>query len=405
MINVVHRFNRAESPYMISDEELVEKGVSTSTNYILINQKSDFPEPVNGVITLADNVTYVVTTTVDLEGDRLVAGENTTIIGGSSENCRIKSTGLSAALITSVYSLPMRSITIEAALALDLEGDGVNTALDWFGVNFTNCEVVGTVKDYSNFIMNDSAFLNSSGLTLDGTIGTIGFGTCLFDGRSGQTIITIPSTATISRRFRVIYSSFVALSGETALNISTSASIPAEGYILDTCNFAGGGTYTAGVQYTDNKALFIECRGIENTGSVGYYTMNGNAVASDIITQGVAVKVAGTTTNQAVTQKFTHSDNRLTYTGALTRFFKVTAILSFTGGNNDKIGSYIAKNGATVANSEMYATANASGRVENAVVQALIQLGTNDYIEVWIENDTDTDDVTVTDLSVICVVV
>jgi len=41
-------------------------------------------------------------------------------IGGSSENCRIKSTGLVTALITSVYSLPIRNVTIEAALALDL---------------------------------------------------------------------------------------------------------------------------------------------------------------------------------------------------------------------------------------------------------------------------------------------
>jgi hypothetical protein len=375
--------------------------LKSEPEFVFVKDKSDLPLAVGGVIHLEDNATYFFITEVDLTGDRLVGGVNTTILGGSSENCRIKSTGLTDALITSQYSLPIRGITIEASLALDLDGDGVNTALDWFGVNFTDCAVVGTVKDYSNFIMTDCAFLNSSGLTLDGTIGTVGFGTCLFDGNTGGTIITIPSTATISRRFRVIYSSFIAGSGETALNVSTSASIPAEGYILDTCNFAGGGTYTAGVQVNDNKARHTECRGVPNSASIGYYTMNGNAVASDVITQGVAVKVAGTTTAQGITQRFTHTNNRLTYSGALTRNFRVSGVLSFTSGANDKIGVYVAKNGTPIANSEIYSTANTAGRSENVTAQALVELATNDYVEIWVENDTDTDDITVSDLSVI----
>jgi len=203
-----------------------------SGDIVFVNSKSDLPTPSGGVITLADNVTYFFTTTVDLLGDRLICGQNTTILGGSSENCRIKSTGLTQALITSNYSLPMRNITIEAALALNLDGDGVTTALDWFGVNFTDCAVVGTIKDYSNFIMADSAFLNSSGLTFDGSIGTVGFSQCLFDGRSATTTFILPATLTVTRRFRVIYSSFVVLSGETGINVNASATIPTEAYIL-----------------------------------------------------------------------------------------------------------------------------------------------------------------------------
>lgn len=96
---------------------------------------------------------------MDLLGDRLVCGENTTIFGGGSyENCRIKSTGLASDLITSIYSLPLRNITIQADLALNLSGNITTTALDWFGVNFTDCLVIGTIMNYSNFIMFDSAF-------------------------------------------------------------------------------------------------------------------------------------------------------------------------------------------------------------------------------------------------------
>ena len=378
-------------------------GGSAAKELVIVNSVSDLPNPVSGVITLVDNYTYFITNTIDLLGDRLVCGENTTIIGGSSENCRIKSTGLTDPLITSVYSLPIRNITIEAQHALDLDGSSsATTAIDWFGVNFTDCAVVGTIANYNNFIMTDSALLNSSGLTFDGTFGTVGFTQCLFDGRASSTSITIPSTATITRRFRVIYSSFVSLSGETSLNVSSSASIPVEGYILDTVNFSGGGTYNAGVQFNDNKSLFVNCRGISNSAELANYYMQNNATLTDIVTQGVAVKIAGTTTAASINQRFTHSNNRATYVGALTRAFKVSAVASVTSATaNKQIGFYVAKNGSVLPDSEMYVTTNANNRAESVAVQTIVSLATNDYIEIYVENDTDNTDVTVTYLNTI----
>jgi len=147
-------------------------------NFIFVGSKNDLPTAVDGVINLKDNYTYFFTTTVDLEGDRLVAGDNTTILGGSSENCRIKSTGIATdvALLSSAYSLPIRNITFEAPYAINLVASNPSVhALDWFGVNFTNCAKVGIISSYNNFIMLDGAFLNSQDLTFDGTTGTVGF--------------------------------------------------------------------------------------------------------------------------------------------------------------------------------------------------------------------------------------
>lgn len=374
-----------------------------SGDIVFVSAVSDLPTAVSGVITLADNITYFFTTEVDLAGSRLVAGRNTTILGASSENCRIKSTGLTGtALITSLYSLPIRNITIEADVALNLDGDGTTTALDWFGVNFTDCATVGTIKDYSNFIMADSAFLNSGNLTFDGTIGTVGFSQCLFDVNGTNTAFILPSTLTISRRFRIIYSSFVVTSGQTALNVNASATIPTEGYILDTVNFAGGGTYNTGVQYDDNKALFVNCKGINNSDSIANYYMSDNATVTNVITVATPLKIAGTTTANSINQKFTHTDNRATYTGAINRNFKVTATVSVTSASaNDQIGFYIAKNGTVITESEMYVTTNASARAESVTIQTITSLITNDYVETWVENDTDASDVTVTFLNVI----
>lgn len=372
-------------------------------NIVFVDAKGDLPLPSVGVITLAANTTYFITKTVDLTGDRLVCGENTTIIGGSSENCRIKSTGLAAALITSVYSLPMRNVTIEADLALNLDGDGTTTALDWFGVNFTDCAVIGTVKDYTNFIMSDCAFLNSGGMTLDGTFGSVGISQCLFDCNATNTVFILPATLTITRRFRVIYSAFVVVSGETGINVNVSATIPTESYILDTVSFGGGGTYLTGVTHTSNDSLFTNCTNITNTAVNGQLYMQGNATATTVSLQNTFYKIAGTTTASADNSKFSHADNRLTCDAVISRKYLIQANLSFTAGNNNtcEFGFYDSQLAAVRTPSKTKATANGSGRAENVSFACVVTMDANDYIEVHCSNTSAATNITVDQLNFI----
>jgi hypothetical protein len=375
----------------------------SSGNIIFVSSKSDFPAASAGVITLLNGISYFITTTVDLMGDRIVCGQNTVILGASSENCYLKSTGLSAstALITSVYSLPIRNISFTHDKVFDLDGDGVTTALDWFGINFVNCASVGTIKDYSNFVMGDSAFLNASGMTFDGSIGTIAFGNCLFDTSTGGTAIILPSTLTVSRRFRIIYSSFVTLSGETSISVNASAVISDERYILDTVNFSGGGTYISGVNQTSNKTLFTNCVGIANTSTRGFYYMVNNTTNTPIGAPNVNVwvKALGTTTADSNNSKFTHLDNRLTYTGAFNTSFLVTVNAAVrAGASNQNISIGIAKNGTILTNSEMTIRTSTSNQEHPGSTQYQIDLVTNDYVELFVKN-TNSTDVRVSDLN------
>ena len=370
--------------------------------FVFVFSKLDLPTPVSGVITLGNNITYFITKTIDLTGDRIVAGVNSVIIGGSSENCILKSTGLSSstALITSVYSLPMRSITITHGTALNLDGDGTTTALDWFGVNFTDCATVGTIKDYTNFVMSDSAFLNSGNLTFDGTIGTIGMSNCLFDCATTSTALILPSTLTVSRRFRIIYSSFVVLSGETGINVNASATISSERYILDTVNFSGGGTYTTGVAYTDNKALFVNCVGITNTSTKGFMYMLNNTTdtAIGVSNVNVWVKASGTTTS-GTNSKFTHTTNRLTYNGAFTNSFLVTLnATARSGGTNQIISIGVAKNGTIMSESEGIIRTTTSNVEHGGSTQAVLEMVANDFVELFVRNTSSTD-IRVTDFN------
>tara|TARA_R110001599_G_scaffold128099_3_gene301771 strand:+ start:49 stop:1473 length:1425 start_codon:yes stop_codon:yes gene_type:complete len=374
-----------------------------------VYDKSDFPTAVSNVITLADNVTYFLTTFVDLTGDRILSGQNSVLIGGSSENCGLLSTGLlsTTALVTSEWSLPARNIKFTHGTVLDLDATGnADQVLDWYGVNFLNCAEVGTITAYENTIFNDMAFLDSGGLTFDGITNTISFTGSLFSCAAGQTSISIASTATVDTRFRITYSSFVTPATSTALDVSTSATIGVEGYILDTCDFSGAGTYITGVQFDDVKSRFVNCSGIDNSSSISNYYMLSNATATTIATVDTPVKVAGTTTSKSITQRFTNSStNRATYSGVISRNFMCSCNTTFTSSNNNVIVFYIYKNGVQIADSKVQSTASSGGRGENITVQTIVALDDTDYIEFWCENHTGSANITVEDLNMIIQVV
>lgn len=376
---------------------------ATSDKIVFVGTKDDFPTPVGGVITLLPNVTYFITGHVDLLGDRLVGSENTTIIGGSSENCTLTSTGLTAGtpLLTTSWTTPIRHISFkDVDTAFSIDGTVNLVALDWTGVNFVNVLNVGTINTCDNFIFTKGAFLNAQGLVITGTVGTVAFNQSLFNASTNTPIFSIDSSAVITRRFRIIYSSIISVGTETAIDVDVSATIPNEGLILDTCNFAGGGTYLSGVDFQDNQALFVNNVGITNSREVSQYYMNNNATATTVSATNTEYKAEGTTTSGSLTSKFTNTDNRATYTGSIERIFSVTVTMSVTSGNNNQIGVYIAKNGTVIPESETYMTTNGSGRAESTPAQALVTLATNDYIEIFVENATAANDITVTNLNV-----
>lgn len=373
-----------------------------TTDFVYVDSKDRLPPASEGVIELEPDTTYFFTTTVDLTGDRLVCQQNTTILGGSSESSRIISTGLSGALISSAWTLPMRGITITADIALNLDASlNPGQALDWFGVNLTDCENVGLIKGYNNTIFTDCALLNSANLSLEGAVGTIGFSQCIFSGRAGERTLIVPATTIINRRFRVIYSAFVTPSGGTGIDFATGASVPAESYILDTVNFGGAGTPTEGVQYTDNKALFLNCVGQQNSASVCALYMDNNATATVISTPGTFVKTAGTTTGSSLNQKFSVSNNRATYTGAITSRFTVQVVASMASGNNQSLRARIAKNGTTLAESQSRFDTTGLGKASAIFCQCVVELSTGDYVEYWVTNDTAANNVTVGDMSMV----
>jgi hypothetical protein len=402
------------------------------TNFVFVGSRIDLPDPVDGVINLKDNYTYFFTTTVDLEGNRLVAGDNTTILGGSSENCRIKSTGIATdvALLSSAYSLPIRSITLEAPYAINLVASNPSVhALDWFGVNFTNCARVGIISSYNNFIMLDGAFLNSQDLTFDGTMGTVGFNQCLFTGQfppdnpSAKSILNFPSTFICRRRIRITVCSFIVPPGYTGITVQNGVTFQTaagvynpESFILQTCNFSGPGTKLGISTHTDvngTDSFYEGNRGISNTYPSGQFYMRDNSEVTmiGVGNTNVWTKIAGvTTTTGSVNSKFTASDNRLTYDVAIDRKILSQASIVFTldrpGIDADVEFGILDYNstsgiGTILPSSTTISKLCVHGTYYTVHLTDVHDHNQNDYVELYVRNKSDDGDILVTDMSLL----
>ena len=137
----------------------------------------------------------------------------------------------------------------------------------------------------------------------------------------------------------------------------------------------------------------------------GSYYFSTPAVTT-IAAQDTPIKASGTTTALQV-NNFTHSgSNRLTYTGTTTLYFQITGLFSATkaAGTGADIRFIIAKNGSVVTG--MSVTRNVSSSVEGAMAcGGILQLETDDYIELWVENQDNADNMTVQEGSVSAITV
>ena len=143
-----------------------------------ITRLSDFPDPIAGVIYLGANITYMITTHIDLGANVLdCSGGTVGLVGNGSELSSLTTSSVGD-MITSNETLTIRFLSFYCPNGTVLNMDGVastnpNPGIDWFGINFVNCPTVGTIKDYSNFVGFSLGFFNSGNLTFDGSLGTI----------------------------------------------------------------------------------------------------------------------------------------------------------------------------------------------------------------------------------------
>ena len=132
--------------------------------------------------------------------------------------------------------------------------------------------------------------------------------------------------------------------------------------------------------------------------SYGQVHIQGNSTASTIGASGTAVKAAGTFT-VGIQSGFTgDTTGKIVYNNTETRVFAVhvTATISPASSNNQDLFIQIAKNGTVEAGSKIVRKVDAADTA-NCSTFFNVSLAQNDYIELYVGNDSSTDNLVVSE--------
>ena len=238
---------------------------------------------------------------------------------------------------------------------------------------------------YANFI---------SGLGVTGTI--------VQDGAvTGTPVLDVSGTVNNIRNLENGTGIACSVSAENGITIAHNFTVNATGSPLMLNTTALSPTFVSlvagtGITLTAASSTIT----ITNTPAVaqvrGQVYMQGNATATVIASTATPVLVAGTWTVDLSTNATCTTAGRITYTGTTTQVLTINAALSLdpASGTNQNLQVYLYKNGSAIAGSRIEAKVDSGDHLAVPLVYQ-ISMATNDYIEIYVQNSTATNNITV----------
>lgn len=177
--------------------------------------------------------------------------------------------------------------------------------------------------------------------------------------------------------------------------------------LISNCNFRTVDTPLDGITVDDLKWIIKDNGGIENTMPDGYSTSIANALVTTINTQSLSEKINAVFTDRGSSQFTINANGRITYIGIDSIKVPIDAGCSVepVSGTNKVLFIEIAVNGVRLVDggdpNEKFT--KSSARVDNADPRYLstftqINMSTNDYVEVFTGNDSDTTNIICTNI-------
>ena len=377
--------------------------VGTPTRLVVVNSVDDFPAAVAGVITLADNTTYWLGENFNAGDIEFVLGDFTVLRGIDVEsgNLRSDTTGTMFTAVNKNWLIQDLTIRCPNGTVWDVTVDDEFIQLD--KVQVSSCQALGTFNSTTGGVMVVQEFIATSivdGFDFQGSwnILQISLGS---DVQFSGTFIDL-GTATFNSIGLATLSVFLVSAGSKFLSgLANSGNINAGGIARVTncvINNSGGGTILTGISPDDVRWRFLFNSGIRDTRPDALTAFAGGAATTTISAAATPVKVVGTYTEDHVSQFTTDASGRATFVGEAQQRIPMDAIVNckMAAGGGSDLKVWLAVNGVVVG----------IGRPINGVTTSKPAAGnimwqhnftTGDYVEIWVENTTDTNDIIVTD--------
>jgi hypothetical protein len=376
---------------------------------VIVEQKSDLPAPVAGVITLDTNLEYLIAVQLDLGTDVLLKNTGSSIRGLGTSISGL-STNSSSPLITAINTdLRVDNLLLSNTGSGDLFAFTAGSASD----SFVLCDVisssytnVGTFHTASSGLIDRCSFVGGvNGVTFTGTgvAGNIALQNARFVNFTGTAVDLGSSVLDTFSMNTVIFSG---LGGSTSFSgLASSGNVTTRGKVVH-CTFNGAGTHISTIDPLDLKWGFFDNVNIPDSRADAQGIVKGNIVLTTFAgtsTDGTnAVKVnIGTGFVPDIQDRFTiDNTGTITYIGLedINVFIDITIFGTIAGGAARQYQYYIAKNSTieagTISKREYTGTTPGANSCTGSV-----SLSTGDTIELWVEAVTATTSLTVDTLS------
>ncbi len=369
---------------------------------ILVEQKSDFPAPVSGVISLAADVCYRIVNDIDLETDVLSVTSGTTIIEGLSDDIITLQTSSASPLITATKRVEIGSIRL-----LNDVGPCINfTASSPESITVRNSIFTSATDDVfaggaAFLIFNSQWAFGSAGLIINGVWTTGIFRNTTFRNISGTPTMMVIQAGTTFANFSLEGGQFLMSAGQTGLDIATDV-LPSTGGSVSGNVFdaAASGSLVLAAGKIDQTSVgwnFQSNSGIEDSAHVGEIEFSGNTLATTINTINVYETIATTPgwTLDPISERFILrvADSRsLEHLGGKNMRTLVSYIATVEGATPNNVYEIrLLKNGVEV-DSTIWDYRSSPINVSH---NKILTLNTNDYLTLEIRNTSGSGNVTV----------
>ena len=386
--------------------KLLSESVGVRNNYKLIKSVADLaPELAAG-----GGSSYLLNTNTyyEINGTIILAAPinlNNAYVSGADVNEDVLSSN--GVVFQGNTGGAIRNITLKGSIAFNITGPGIatnssllvqNTIIDgmttsvgtisglglYFGniIQFINNTNGISYSNIGNLLLNNQAWLNTNNGTFETFSGNFG----LIQKNSGFSTVNGADVA-----LDVSNASLSVGTGILLGTVFSGTTTATSGYVR---GYAAASTYTG---YKFSNVWTVNAPGLsseadsEATGDSNLDAAVGSGVTTSFSGTGSGSrrKIVGTTTSNNLFRFSKDGDNRITYRGNNTRYFQVSASVSYQTTADATIILYIARNGVVLTETKVYGKPS-GGLFSSSGIIALpiigtVQLKTGDYIEIWAE--------------------
>ena len=402
-------FEHTGSAWAVKDGQI-------ATSIVIVRSASDL----SGV--LDSSKVYVVDGVIDMGSQQIAV---------PSTGLSIRSTGSITGALTSTeaaYTMFTGGGTL-VIIGLALTASGAGSKV--FGIDstvttdilsiekcaFVSCTEIGTVKDYAVVLIDGvQDVLCGTGFTFDGNDVLISVTGCSSSAMSsGGILYKAGGTLAVSNKCLIETGTYVIDAGVTLCDFIEANFLSDAGFVVAFNDISGAGTFFSNLDGSNVKCRWrdnnFDPASAESNTYVGSHWVieSGDEAPTSIATAGIYVKVAGVTTydDQQWFSNTTNNahvfDSSREVKAAITASINYEAVsggadknITFTVRHwDDSAGAYVDLQGAPRG------TAVSGGEIKNMSVLTHALLNENDRVELWVQNDTDTVNLTVKDGSVL----